>query len=98
MPRSRRRWLTLGLALIVTACAQAPRVPTSGGEIRTQWSGRLALKVGCEPVQAFLAAFDLRGNARIGLPQVGVIDADGVVERTHPAPDRSSRGGRGLGI
>lgn len=66
MPRSRRRWLTLGLALIVTACAQAPRAPTIAGEIRTQWSGRMALKVESVPVQSFFAAFDLRGNARTG--------------------------------
>lgn len=66
MIRSRRLWLTLGLALILTACAQTPRVPTMPGEIRTQWSGRLALKVESEPVQSFFAAFDLRGNARTG--------------------------------
>ena len=66
MPRLRRHWLALGLALIVSACAQAPRAPTLPGEIRTQWNGRLALKVESEPVQSFFAAFDLRGNARTG--------------------------------
>lgn len=64
--RSRRRWLTLGLVLTIAACAQAPRAPSATGQVRTQWSGRLALRVDSEPVQSFFAAFDLRGNAQAG--------------------------------
>lgn len=60
------RWLILGLALIMAACAQAPRVPSLPDTARSQWSGRLALRIDADPVQSFHAGFDLRGNARSG--------------------------------
>jgi len=62
----RRRCLTLGLALVATACAQPPRVALSPDGPRNQWGGRLALRIDSEPVQAFHAGFDLRGNAQAG--------------------------------
>lgn len=62
----RRRWLTLGLALVMVACAQAPRVPSLPDTVRSQWSGRLALRIDSDPVQSFHAAFDLRGSAQSG--------------------------------
>lgn len=62
----RRHWLVLGLVLGITACAQSPRVPVVLDGTRTQWNGRLALRIDSDPVQSFHAAFDLRGNARSG--------------------------------
>lgn len=64
--RVRRRWLTAGLALLVSACAQVPRVPSSPEVPRNQWGGRLALRIDSDPVQSFHAGFDLRGNAQVG--------------------------------
>jgi outer membrane lipoprotein LolB len=62
----RRRWLVLALALGVTACAQPPRLPAAPDGVRTQWIGRLALRIDSDPVQSFHAAFDLRGDASAG--------------------------------
>lgn len=66
MALPRRRWLTLGLVLAIAACAQPPRQPVATDATRTQWSGRLALRVDTDPAQSLHAAFDLRGNARSG--------------------------------
>ncbi len=66
MALPRRRWLTLGLALAVGACAQPPRLAPVSDALRSQWSGRLALRIDSEPAQSLHAAFDLRGNARSG--------------------------------
>jgi len=67
MPLPRRRWLALAVVLVMAACAQPPRQPSLVAEAPgTQWSGRLALRIDTDPVQALHAAFDLRGNARSG--------------------------------
>lgn len=61
-----RRWLAMALVLALTACAQPPRPPAAPDGARTQWTGRLALRIDSDPVQSFHAAFDLRGNASAG--------------------------------
>lgn len=66
MTLPRRHWLGMGLVLVLAACAQPPRAPSMPDAVRTQWSGRLALRIDSEPVQSFHAAFDLRGNAQTG--------------------------------
>jgi outer membrane lipoprotein LolB len=66
MPLPRRRWLALGLVLLIAACAQPPRLPSVPDGLRTQWSGRLALRIASDPVQSFHAGFELRGNAQSG--------------------------------
>ena len=66
MTLPRRRWLSLGLVLVLAACAQPPRVPAVPDSLRTQWSGRLALRIDSDPVQSFHAGFDLRGNVHTG--------------------------------
>jgi outer membrane lipoprotein LolB len=62
----RRRCLTLGLALAMTACALPPKQPQMPGETRLQWSGRLSVLVDSDPAQSLQAGFDLRGNAQTG--------------------------------
>lgn len=66
MALARRRWLSLGLALAVAACAQPPRLVPVSDALRSHWSGRLALRIDSEPAQSLHAAFDLRGNALSG--------------------------------
>jgi outer membrane lipoprotein LolB len=66
MLQARRRCLVLALALAVASCAQPPRLPSEPDSARTQWTGRLALRIASDPVQSFHAAFDLRGNAAAG--------------------------------
>lgn len=58
--------MALGSALLLAACAQTPqRVSVPAGQ-RTNWSGRLSLRVDSDPVQSMTAGFDLRGSAHSG--------------------------------
>lgn len=60
-----RCWV-LVVVLAVAACAQAPRAPQSDAEVRTSWTGRIALRIDSDPVQSLSAGFDLRGDAQTG--------------------------------
>ena len=51
----------------VAGCASAPRVSAPLDENKSQWSGRLAIKVLSTPVQAFSADFELQGSPQEGL-------------------------------
>lgn len=52
--------------LLLTACAQPPRMAGLPAPDARAWSGRLALQIASEPPQSFAAGFELRGNAREG--------------------------------
>ncbi len=66
MRPARRQWLLLAPALLLSACAQNPlRAPLTAGP-RSQWAGRLSLRVDTDPVQSMTAGFDLRGSASAG--------------------------------
>jgi len=60
------RWWTLVLVLALAACAQAPRAPQIDAQERTNWTGRIALRIDADPVQSMSAGFDLRGTAQVG--------------------------------
>jgi outer membrane lipoprotein LolB len=63
--RHPRRWLQLGLLLIVawlTGCASQPTTRKLPLEEETHWQGKLSLKVYTTPVQAIAANFDLQGR------------------------------------
>lgn len=48
--------------LLIAGCAQPPR-PEAIKDLEVQaWSGRISLQIQSEPVQAFFAGFELRGN------------------------------------
>lgn len=56
------------LAIIfIAGCAIVPRVSVPFDENKSQWSGRLAIKVLSTPVQAFSADFELQGSAQEGI-------------------------------
>jgi len=56
---------TAGLALLASLAAFGG-CATRGAVAPGSWSGRLALRVDSQPVQAFSAQFDLQGDARAG--------------------------------
>jgi outer membrane lipoprotein LolB len=58
-----RSWGLLGSALVLGACATAPK-PVQPGE--SAWNGRLALSVDSQPPQSFSAGFDLHGSPDAG--------------------------------
>lgn len=66
MPLARRHCLLLAPAWLLVACAQQPLRPTLDAAQRTQWNGRMSLRVDSDPVQSMTAGFDLRGNAQTG--------------------------------
>lgn len=65
--RLTRFLILLGTVLVLTGCAQAPRVPDSASDgPRSSWNGRLALQIESDPQQYSSAAFELKGNATNG--------------------------------
>lgn len=60
--------LLCALVILLTACAQAPRLaPTGDGQAQTYWRGRLALRVDNSPEPtSFFANFELSGQAPAG--------------------------------
>ena len=66
LPKRRHCLLWAPAVLLLSACAQTPlRAPLTAGP-RTQWNGRLSLRVDTDPVQSMAAGFDLRGSAGAG--------------------------------
>lgn len=47
---------------LIAGCAQLPRAEAPNDSKVQIWSGRISLQVQSEPVQAFFAGFELRGN------------------------------------
>ena len=67
MRATRRHCLLLAPALLLlSACAQRPLLAPPAAGLRTQWNGRMSLRVDTDPVQSMTAGFDLRGMAVAG--------------------------------
>jgi outer membrane lipoprotein LolB len=60
--RGRLAAALLFATLFVAGCAQLPRAEALNDAQIQMWSGRISLQVQSEPVQAFFAGFELRGN------------------------------------
>ncbi len=61
---ARRVFTSLGIALLLTACATPS--PPPGMDRDNSWSGRLALRIDSTPPQSFSASFDLFGGPEAG--------------------------------
>ena len=64
LPRLRSA-LAAGLliaTLLIASCAHQPGAEGQNDAQNSVWSGRISLQVQSEPVQAFFAGFELRGN------------------------------------
>ncbi|MEJ6020749.1 lipoprotein insertase outer membrane protein LolB [Ramlibacter sp. PS4R-6] len=54
------------LALLLSACATAPKPPAEATAEMGPWAGRLALTVQDKPNESFAAGFELKGNPQRG--------------------------------
>jgi outer membrane lipoprotein LolB len=54
------------VALMLAACATAPKPPPAATAQMGPWSGRLALTVQDKPGESFAAGFELKGNPESG--------------------------------
>ncbi len=68
---TRRRGLSLGALLVAGALASGCATPstpyTANPDAPTDlWAGRISLQIQSEPLQAFFAGFELKGNAKAG--------------------------------
>lgn len=61
---TRRVFTSLGIALLLTACATPS--PPPGMARDSSWSGRLALRIDSTPSQTFSSSFDLFGGPEAG--------------------------------
>jgi outer membrane lipoprotein LolB len=52
--------------ILIAGCAHQPGAETQKASQIQAWSGRISLQVQSEPVQAFFAGFELRGNPEQG--------------------------------
>lgn len=69
LPAGRRRWLQVGLGLMVASlggCALPPKPLVSDPANGYAWSGRLALQIESEPAQNLSAGFELTGTPTQG--------------------------------
>lgn len=56
-----------GLAVLLAACASAPKPPAAvDGQPPTAWQGRLAMTVDSQPPERMSASFTLQGSERAG--------------------------------
>ncbi len=59
-------WLAMGAFLLLTGCAQPPRLPSQDAMQSNAWSGRLSLQVDDPAAQPLNAAFELQGTPEQG--------------------------------
>lgn len=63
---SRRTWLVLASALVLSACATPPRPAGADSTSTRSWAGRISLRVDQPQAQPTIASFELRGGPEAG--------------------------------